>query len=1062
MRSLKTEDLKIFLTFLIIYSLFIHWVGWNENTRLLVAISIIEKNTFDISAYANFTGDRILVDGKYYSDKTPGISLFLSPIYFIFKTSLKEYFGSNKYVLVPQSQFNTTVYFIKDNLEKSVLMTMIFGAILLSSLVGALSVVLFRRILLFYFSKNTSLILSIIFGLSSLVFPYSTVLMGTSFSLFLLLLSFYILQKDYKQKYVIGGILLGLSFLVDYTSILVILPLILFIWKKIATYEKIKFFLSFVLGLSPFLIYSFSIFNNPLGFLTYQNFIDPNISPCAYGKKYFEFCPEPISLLFKFLPDITVEWTSHLLIFPYRGFFFHNPFLLFSILGLFFAFKRNKQLFLLSLSTFLFSVLSISFYPYWFGGSSFGPRYLVNSLPFTILPLGYLLEDKRFKRSKILIGLFSLSILISTFHMFLSTATNWEGVTIVLDKTGAYLYANWYEKSFFATNFRELNPLYQHYLPALLDNGPRSRILEFLLALETPDIRDFRQIPYREIKILSTPLGFLVFRINFLSFILVTLAFIIIWSRELNQHKFIGISLRQLIMIILVLIFLSRIEVEYTAFGKGWMPQGMNETVKWSSKSGEIYIFSPIERDAILNISILNYRGKTLELYINKDLINTYISPESIVEIVRMKKGENRLLIKSIEECEIPLYVENQLKCSNVVECMKMNISIFNISFDARCLSFGIINISIVPIDTLLTKDVSIFYGSGFYPQEKYGRWMSSSSIIYLIRQMNYSKLSLELESFRKPRKLFIEIDGKYYVFDIPTEKTQKISLILSPANITKIKLETYPACEVPGKGDNRCLSVFLRNFSLENLNNIEYFNFFDEEKYNEIKFRWFSTISKVYVLSNETTLSLIKLNARTIPNQTRILKIYVNDMMIREYNVSEEIKPIYLPLVLRKGINEILFVLDECGYVANDIRCLGAAISEIQKEEIDIKNIEKISKGFYGLERAYGSYFRWMSSEGEIPLFSSQNSSVKLYAKVGWTYFSDRNLNITLNDKLIFADRISKNGKEFSIMLDLVEGWNKIKFTSTCDVPASLEFSEDKRCLSLAFTSLSFLPSNS
>jgi hypothetical protein len=467
---------------------------------------------------------------------------------------------------------------------------MIFGAILLSSLVGALSVVLFRRILLFYFSKNTSLILSIIFGLSSLIFPYSTVLMGTSFSLFLLLLSFYILQKDYKQKYVIGGILLGLSFLVDYTSILVILPLILFIWKKIAAYEKIKLFLSFVLGLSPFFIYSFSIFNNPLGFLTYQNFIDPNISPCAYGKKYFEFCPEPISLLFKFLPDIPVEWTSHLLIFPYRGIFFHNPFLLFSIVGLFFAFKRNKQLFFLSLSTFLFSVFSISFYPYWFGGSSFGPRYLVNSLPFTILPLGYLLEDKRFKRSKILIGLFSLSILISTFHMFLSTATNWEGVTIVLDKTGAYLYANWYEKSFFTTNFRELNPLYQHYLPALLDNGPRSRILEFLLALETPDIRDFKQIPYREIKILSTPLGFLVFRIYFLSFILVILAFIIIWSRELNQHKFIGISLRQLIMIILVLLFLSRIEVEYIAFGKGWMPQGMNETVKWSSKSGEIYI----------------------------------------------------------------------------------------------------------------------------------------------------------------------------------------------------------------------------------------------------------------------------------------------------------------------------------------------------------------------------------------------------------------------------------------------------------------------------------------
>jgi hypothetical protein len=195
---------------------------------------------------------------------------------------------------------------------------------------------------------------------------------------------------------------------------------------------------------------------------------------------------------------------------------------------------------------------------------------------------------------------------------------------------------------------------------------------------------------------------------------------------------------------------------------------------------------------------------------------------------------------------------------------------------------------------------------------------------------------------------------------------------------------------------------------------------------------------------------------------QTRILKIYVNDMMIREYNVSEEIKPIYLPLVLRKGINEMLFVSDECGYVANDIRCLGAAISEIQKEDIDIQNIEKIANGFYGLEKAYGDYFRWLSNEGEISLFSSQNASVKLYVKIGWTYFSDRNLNITFNDKLIFAEEIAKNGKEFSTKVNLVEGWNKIKFTSTCDIPASLEFSEDKRCLSLAFMSLSFLPSSS
>jgi len=1417
MKFLKFEELKIFLTFFILYSLFIHWVGWNEDTRLLAAISIIEKNTLDINAYANFTGDRILVNGKYYSDKAPGISLFLSPIYFIFKVSFRDEFGNNKYVLVPQPQFNTTVYFIEDNLEKSVLAAMTFGVILLSSLVGALSVVLFRRILLFYFNKNTSLILSILFGLSSLVFPYSTVLMGNSFSLFLLLLSFYVLQKDYRQKYVIVGILLGLSFIVDYTSILVILPLIFFIWNKTSKSEKIKLFLSSVLGILPLFVYSFSVFNNPIGFLASHNFIDPSISPCTYGKKYSEFCPEPLPLSLKSLTNISLELTFkilHLFIFPYRGILFYNPFLSFFIVNLFFVFKRNRQLFYFSLFTFLFSIVLVSFYSYWFGGSSFGPRYLVNSLPLMILPIGYLLEDEKFKRRKILIFLFSLSILISTFHMFLSTATNWEGVIVVFDKTDAYLYANWYEKSFFATNFRELNPLYQHYLPAILKNGPRSRILEFLLVEEAPDIRDFRQIPYKEIKILTSPIGFVMLKVPFLSFVIFVFFFILIWNKELKQHKLIGISLRELIIVIALLLLLSRIEFKYMAFGKGWMAQGINETARWSSKIGEIYIFSPIERDVILNISLLNYRGKTLEFYINDNLINTYISPENILEIVKLKKGENKLLLLSKEDCEIPLYVENQLKCSNIVECMKLNTTIFRLFFDVRCLSFGVINISVIPLETLLTQNISIVYGSGFYPQEKYGRWMSnnsvlyiyspqtrkvflnisfdgyqnvslsaflnnnfigsyfantlfeiivlkkginklkfisdscifpaqilngsndyrcltkvlrnikiinendlkpgvyfgsnwydgywmsrnasfyiysdkdenvflnislltyknitfalllnnktigefqgyrvfepvalnkglnrltiisndcyipafeeknssdlrclslavknitlidisnlkkpgiyfgsdwydeekyggrwaakkatlyiysgeekliflnatvpyyktedirfilnnqsigdfkvqslfvpltlrselnklelysdkceipayiennsndfrclsffvrnislinldelkekiyfdsgwyekeengrwmsSSSIIYLVKQLNYSKLSLEVESFRQPRKLFIEIDGRSYVFDIPVQRTQKISLILSPSNITKIKLETYPDCKVPGKGDNRCLSIFIRNFSLESLNNIEYLNFFEEEKYNEIKFRWFSTDSKVYVLSNETNIFLLKFNAWTPPNQRRILKIYVNGMKINEYNINDTMMSINLPVVLRKGINEIVFITDSCGYVSNDIRCLGVAISEIQKEDINIENIENFSKGFYGLEMAYGSYFRWMSSEGEIPIFSSRNSSVKLYVKVGWTYFSDRNLNITLNDKLIFADKITKSGKEFSIMLDLVEGWNKIKFGSGCDVPASLEFSYDKRCLSLAFMSLNFLPSSS
>jgi hypothetical protein len=539
------------------------------------------------------------------------------------------------------------------------------------------------------------------------------------------------------------------------------------------------------------------------------------------------------------------------------------------------------------------------------------------------------------------------------------------------------------------------------------------------------------------------------------------LILVIVWNKELSKYKFGRISLKWLMIIIVIAFFLSRFEIKDIAFSKGWLPQGINETAIWMSNSSEIYMFSTIDKDVMLNISLINYRGKTLELYMNGNFLNAYISPGSVVEIVKLKKGENKLLFKSREGCEFPLYVENQLKCSNFVECMKMNISTFNISFDARCLSFGIVNISIIPIDTLLTKDVSIFYGSGFYPQEKYGRWMGKNATIYIYSN-NEKKVFLDISfSFYKNKnETFLLLLNNQTIGAFQGSRLFELINLKKGFNEVKfISNACYiPALEEVNSSDFRCLSIFIKEFRVED---IGYVDFFDEEEWNGMKFRWFSTNSKVYILSNKTNLFLLKFNAWTIPNQTRILKIYVNDMRIREYNVSEEIKPIYLPLVLRKGINEMLFVLDECGYVANDIRCLGAAISEIRKEDINIQSMEKITNGFYGLEKAYGGYFRWLSNKGEISLFSFQNVSVKLYVKIGWTYFSDRNLNITLNDKLIFAEKIAKNGKEFSTILNLVKGWNKIKFTSTCDVPASLEFSKDKRCLSLAFMSLSFLPSN-
>ena len=65
-----SREVKIFLTFFIIYSFFIHWSGWNENSRLDLTKSLVEEGKFEIGTYKINTGDRSIYSKHYYSDKT--------------------------------------------------------------------------------------------------------------------------------------------------------------------------------------------------------------------------------------------------------------------------------------------------------------------------------------------------------------------------------------------------------------------------------------------------------------------------------------------------------------------------------------------------------------------------------------------------------------------------------------------------------------------------------------------------------------------------------------------------------------------------------------------------------------------------------------------------------------------------------------------------------------------------------------------------------------------------------------------------------------------------------
>ena len=49
--------------------------GWNQNSRFALVRAMLERDTLQIDAYREATGDRAVWKGHFYSDKAPGASL---------------------------------------------------------------------------------------------------------------------------------------------------------------------------------------------------------------------------------------------------------------------------------------------------------------------------------------------------------------------------------------------------------------------------------------------------------------------------------------------------------------------------------------------------------------------------------------------------------------------------------------------------------------------------------------------------------------------------------------------------------------------------------------------------------------------------------------------------------------------------------------------------------------------------------------------------------------------------------------------------------------------------
>ncbi len=814
---LDPTEVKLFLFFFVTYALFVHWIGWNEYSRFDLTRAIVDEGKLEIDTFHNNTGDSAYYKGHYYSDKAPGMSFLAAPVYFFAKHFFSDYstpvyISSNitsqknvydghdfsKTVKMTVRIFSTVNIFPSVLELNSMFLVTIFTSVLFSSA----GVILIYRISRFFIQNDRQRIFaSFVYGLGTLIFPYATVFFEHSTATFFAIASFYFIfmqqKKIYIKKFFISGLLAGIGVMVSYINLLVTVPIVIytaFIYRKKLFAVLLPLIAGFVIGVAPLIIYNIFIFGN----LSETSYNYVAMDSAKRSIKILLFDPpfseegkvDRLVTLFSVKPLQFGAIMPRLLFMPYRGLFFYYPILFFSVAGLYWMRKRNRAEMLTILSMFILVLLFNTFYNVWWGGGSFGPRYMTVLMPFLMIPLFVAMEKIKTRHVKVL---FILMFLISVFHNMLGMQTFDDISFQDDDDIKARL-----------NSFNDLgNPLYEYYLPLFLDNGPRSHIIENVFD-ERPgvDIRDLNPTIRQGKLFFLQPSGYVLVDLRLLKLMIPMLVFVAFCHLH---KKLIGlVKNRQLELVFCsVFVFMSvlLIDTSYLFYSNDWNPQGVNETNRWLAVNGTVYFYSSTSEKFLINITAASFfKPYEISLILNCKFAGNYkILPQStsiITDVMDVHHGENVIRMNSDSGCIVPF---NQ-----------------GVSGDKRCLS-----VNLISMDKIFLGMDSILYAQRWYPPERNGRWMIDNSTIYVIRNRpELMSMNLSFSSYAE-NNVSIVLNGR--MVDIISVSPENIYMSVYNVEfvngVNKLQLITESGCKIPAvienSSDDRCLSLFLRDLNV-------------------------------------------------------------------------------------------------------------------------------------------------------------------------------------------------------------------------------------------------------
>ncbi|HEY4045052.1 MAG TPA: hypothetical protein VGM32_24850 [Rhodopila sp.] len=374
----------------------------NVISRIGLTLGIVERHELTIGPLADYTIDRALVGGAYYSDKAPGLSFLAVPVTFV-ADRLLRWRATGRTVDRPGPFLSVIIY---------------------CATLGTVSLIAAGAVAALYNwcrSRNAShagsVLAAVTLGFATPFWGWASVFFGHAASGGLLLLGFAEISTAVQLsrprhwrsmlRASLAGLALGAAFVVEFPAgpVVAIIGFCCAGWalaKPDRWSLMTRVFVPAAAGLAaaivPLLLYNLVAFGSPwkIGYMGVQGF--PGMETGLLGVSWPSF---------KVAVELLFGWN--------RGLLPLAPVMALFPVAVIVCIREPpwRLVAIVAVLVFAYYLAMNAGYVYWNGGDSTGPRHLVAALPFMALPFARLWDASRRPMRVILIPLLIASILLS-------------------------------------------------------------------------------------------------------------------------------------------------------------------------------------------------------------------------------------------------------------------------------------------------------------------------------------------------------------------------------------------------------------------------------------------------------------------------------------------------------------------------------------------------------------------------------------------------------------------------------------------------------------------------